>query len=95
MRTTDWQTFIIAVLVLAACFYGLIFTVDTDGDVRLALAGFAGAVITYFFGRQVAQNAATSTAREMNGSRASYESTTTIHAREPIPPSTPGPGIVG
>jgi hypothetical protein len=95
MRATDWQTFIIALFVLAGCFYGLLFSPAADADVRLALAGFAGAVITYFFGRQVAQNAAASTVRAVNNVRPTHEETRAMIDRATGGPDSSGGGVAG
>ncbi len=74
LRAADWQTFIIAVLVLAGAGYGLIFQGALDADVRLACAGFIGAVISFFFSRQVGASAAVSTVRQMGAEPSEFQS---------------------
>lgn len=60
MKAADWQTFIVAMTVLVGG--GLMLTsVSVTGDVKLADAGFIGAVVSYFFGGKIASSSAAAT----------------------------------
>lgn len=66
VRSSDWQTFILALVVLIGGGYALVFGgPNVSGDVRLAVAGYIGSVIVYFFGRNIATNAAANMTRSL------------------------------
>lgn len=67
MRQQDWQTFTLALVVIVGGGYALVFAPQTADDVRLAVAGFMGSVVTYFFGRQIGNAAAAQMIRAANG----------------------------
>jgi len=60
VKAADWQTFIVAMTVLVGGGFILVSTA-AQSDVRLAAAGFIGAVVSYFFGSKISTNSAAAT----------------------------------
>ena len=60
MKAADWQTFILAIIVLVGG--GLmIANPNSPHDAQLAASGFIGAVVTYFFANKITVNSAAAT----------------------------------
>ncbi len=60
VKAADWQTFIVAMTVLVGGGFLLVSTA-AQSDVRLAAAGFIGAVVSYFFGAKISTTSAAAT----------------------------------
>ena len=60
VKAADWQTFIVAMTVLVGGGLLLVSQVATS-DVKLAAAGFIGAVVSYFFGSRISTSSAAAT----------------------------------
>ena len=74
VKAADWQTFIVAMTVLLGGGYALV-NPATNSDVKLVVAGFVGAVITYFFqNKNAATTAAATIAASQSGSASSQAS---------------------
>lgn len=91
VKAADWQTFIVAMTVLIGGGW-LLTASSVNSDVRLAAAGFIGAVVSYFFGAKISTTSAAATiAASQSGSASSNlssaqgaaQSTTTNGAPKP------------
>src|SRR6266568_1087055 len=60
VRATDWQTFIVAMTVLLGGGW-MLASLTVTGDVKLAVAGFIGAVIQFFFANKIAERTTAAT----------------------------------